>query len=867
MKKLLSLFLGIALSFALCACQSKETESGTASSVPEDTTEESKEPFMENAAIAEIRSYFDGNIPDRTMKAKNLFAAASYSYSAEPTDDYGDPNRTKLNDGIFRDLFDKWNWVGFKNVSSPSIYFDLGETAHALADVEVDCLKQVDYGIYLPTTVTISVSDDGENYTLISTLQTPSDIPDSGKYTYRFAFPETLSARYIKITLTSTSSGFLFIDEITGYEYSEDGTIDVSNGQTSADAEKEYDLYGYTLNSEITVPVDSSDSDYNTLQNLALLEGVDVQVKHFDPMEASVCASNTPKEQLSMLIDGVKASRASYSDPAFVHFTRGYGRHIVIDLGNSMAVEEVCLQFLNQVSVGVGTPPAIMISVSNDGESWITTYAEATGVYGDAETQNIAVEGKFKQSYRCRYIRVSFNTVPHNDTTSSVYLSEIEVFGKKNAEGVPEAAYDKSITMGRYPDPEDFGCSNLLFAAINGRLGEANANVMTKDAALTYLAYLDDDGNIIDTFMDSVCFSASSKFVLQSDSKESVNCYLDDCFAENQNLAVLENTAAQIQQTLNREETVTIWFNLFCPKSTDTCSDVNGDGNPEDLSTAEGRFAFLKYQVDQAIARFNEAGFAHLELLGFYWNDECLYKEEIDLNCESIRLINDYIHSLGYKSFWCPYFNAYGIWLWEEIGFDFAVLQPNYMFYATDTTRLTTAADTAMILGMSVELEIEDYESQGSTKLYREYLRQGYDSGYIHSIKLYYQGGTPGALALSHDSSLAIGKAVYDDTYQFAKELLDDNYNIPVAAALDQFVDVEQEVVNGGIIKFSIGDTSSYTIRILQSTLFGTPRIDQSGEVVYRAMKGFRGEDVIVLEISDGTGNRKQITLTIHVTE
>ncbi len=873
MKKWFCLSLALLLLLASCTKEpdgGSSAESENASFATESTESSEGEVsavFEENELIAEIGAFLSENVPDRSMKAKSLLAGLKYTYSTPPVESYPDENFSKLTDGLIRDLFDKWSWVGFKGSVAPSITFDLGGTEHALADLEIHMLRQIDYGIELPQEVQISLSDDGEHFTLISTLQTPDDLSESSQYTYRFALPQTVSARYVRVTLQRKADNFLFIDEVVGYEYCEDGTIDVSGGQSSSDAGKTYDYYGYGLNTDIAVPVDKSDADYDTYQNLALLDGVKVQAQHFDPMPEEHLASNTPIETLSMLIDGKKSHAASYNDAAFAHFYRGDGRHIVIDLGNEMAVDAVYAEFLNQVSVGVGAPPAVMVNVSNDGVHWVSVSSEYTGLYGDKTAQIVSIDGKFKQAYRCRYVRVSFATVPDNTVSSNVYLSEIEIFGKKNAENVPEAQYDPDLRWGNFPDPSIIGAENILLAAVSGKLGEANCEVMNEQYARYALAYHDIDGNIKDTLFDSFLFAPTMRFAFQADSADSFELFVEELWHEGQNLTALEKAAKEVEDGLNTAVRPTVWLNLMCPKTGETCRDVNGDGAAEDFSTVEGRFAYLKYQVDRYLEIWGESGFANLKLLGFYWNDEAIRKEESELNTGSIKKINEYIHSLGYKSIWCPYYTAYGTWLWEEVGFDFASWQPNYMFYATEPTRMQSTSSKAKIYGMGVELEIEDYTGDGSIGLYREYLREGYDSGFMNSIKLYYHGSFPGAFfgsALSGDERL---RTVYDETYLFAKRKLDDSYNKGVGNDLSQFEDIALEVVHGKKVEFALPDTTDYGVRILQSTLYGAFRLDINGEGVYRAMKGYRGTDTVVLEISDSAGNKKTVTVTVTVTE
>lgn len=861
----------MSLTLLLCACGEAEN---TSSLPGEESFESSLEAesevsqvFEENTLIGEINEFLTGEAPDRTMLAKNLFADATYTFNTETDKAYTDPEMKKLTDGKKQNLFDRYNWVGFKGQPDPIITFDLGTKKHALADVEINMLRQVNYGIELPDSVILSVSEDGEEFVTISTLKSPTDVTEGNVFLYRFALPKTVSARYVRITFHRKAQNFLFLDEITGYEYCEDGTLDPATGSSTADVEKVYDYYNYDLKPEITTPVHESDSDYNTRQNLALLKGAEVQATHFDPMDPSHLGSNTNREGLSGLINGKRAKNATYADGSFVHFYRGGGRHIVVDLGNEMAVDYVEAEFLNEVGVGVGVPPAVMVSVSNDGKNWITTYGGSTLEYGSSQKCLYNVDATFKATYRARYIRVSFVTVPENAISSNVYLSEIEVWGKKNAENVPEAKDDPSIIMGRYPDIGRIGCNNVLLAAVNGNVKENPSHNLDVTGALKQQAYLDEKGNILDTFYDSVLFCPSNSFPFTSDVKANADLYRADMFTEGFNLYAWDSAAKMVQEAIPGTTDATVWLNLMCPKNQQTCPDVDGDGKAEDLSTVEGQMAFLKYQVDEYLKAWEAAGFEHITLLGFYWNNETIHRNDLAMEKAVIGGINAYIHEKSYKSFWCPYYSAYGIWMWQELGFDVACLQPNYMFYVTDSTRLKATADIALIYGMCVELEIEVVSGEGSVGKYREYLREGFDSGYMHSVKLYYVNGTPSAIAASYDSKDALAHSVYEDTYLFAKRKLDEDYNQKISVSLDNFTDLSLQVAHGKKVEFDLALPEGVKARILESTVYGTFRLDLSGEGQYRAMKDFRGEDQVVLELYDAVGNRKTVTIAVTVTE
>ena len=86
-------------------------------------------------------------------------------------------------------------------------------------------------------------------------------------------------------------------------------------------------------------------------------------------------------------------------------------------------------------------------------------------------------------------------------------------------------------------------------------------------------------------------------------------------------------------------------------------------------------------------------------------------------------------------------------------------------------------------------------------------------------------------------------------------------------SGLEQFADLTLEVGHGKRVYFDIGNTTEYTVRIMESTVYGTFQINQSGNGSYRAMRDFLGDDHILLEISDAAGNKKAITIRINVTK
>lgn len=226
MKKciLFTLLCALALPlFAACG-DPAGSESAASSSAPSASSGDESEPFVENERIAQINRCLSEEV-DRTLPCTNILKGLSYTASKEPNADYADnTSAPKLTDGVTTDLFDKYNWLGFSGAAAFTIDFDLGEGHdQAIADISVGCLRQLDYGIGLPASVSVLVSDDGEQYTEIGRLYTPTGLDSSDKHVYSFCFPKATTARYIRISFANSEKSFHFIDEISAYVYSEDG--------------------------------------------------------------------------------------------------------------------------------------------------------------------------------------------------------------------------------------------------------------------------------------------------------------------------------------------------------------------------------------------------------------------------------------------------------------------------------------------------------------------------------------------------------------------------------------------------------------------------------------------------------------------
>ena len=454
---------------------------------------------------------------------------------------------------------------------------------------------------------------------------------------------------------------------------------------------------------------------------------------------------------------------------------------------------------------------------------------------------------------------MTFATCPNNSISSSVYIGEFAVNGKKNPDGAVTAVEDDS-PYGKYVSTEDYGIENILFAPITDGYGKhcTTLHVMTEESAYIYLSTFDENGKANGVFMDSIAFSTRGDLNNHKDRNEGMTWFFDELFYEGLNLDAVDTAKGKLNEQLGTNDKVKIWISINAPAKNDTF-------NGELVTTVEQSNACVKWQIDEMIRRYNEKDYKNLEFVGFYWQFESVRTES---DIDTMIYMNDYVHDMGYLSFWCPYYSANGIWLNHYVGFDIACLQPNFMFYDTEPTRTDTAGELAKLYGMCVEIEIEGgVISDEVLSLYRAYLQSGYEKGYMNSVKVYYQGGLPGAYVQGYKKEVENDASMYNETILYATNKLNADYYVTTANGLDNFTDKELSVVHNTKGDVNIGDLAVYKYRFVTTPAYGSVRLDDDGTLVYTAMKGYSGNDVVKIEIFDGEFGSKIITVAINVTE
>ena len=861
-KRVAALLLALSmLAAAGCTDQPEETSSA-AESGSSDSSDTSSEPFVE-PEVNEVRDRVDalyGTPADRSLKANNALSGLLPAFSRPASSDYPGNGGRALTDGVRTQIFDTQSWVGFNGREPVTLTFDLGEVVDGLADFEVGAFEERDYGIGLPAAVAVSVSTDGENFSWIGSVLAPAEVSGTEAYPFTLRLAGTVSARYIRYEIGAPSNTWLFIDEVTAVRY---GAGADGDGPTSGEVG---DYYGDTDIPEITEPEywDPSESDYTQERNL--LAGLPQQIEQLAPFSAEVATTfYNSKEDAAMLTDGKFAGQAAYSDPAYFRFTGGLGRTILYDLGRESAVSSFAGSFLYELSTAVGLPRRLLIKASRNGVDWQTIHV--TEAFKTSETAaRVEIAEAFDQTYRARYIEFVFPVNTH------VYCDELAVYGTKR---IPDDAADlvaDAVEVAVYPDkyitPDDFLGVNNMLLSYNHDPASASGGKTTAEEYMPFVGYYDRGGKLADTFFDSFLFLPYGAYVNEENGDFTAwNAYVDNVFAEDANVNALSEAVEQVSEGLGRDVRVSVFFSILYtwPDKT-SFGDVDGDGVVENFTKIEDRKKAIKWIIDEQLSRFEAGGYDNLDLLGFYWYEEQVtYTDPHEL--ELIRYASDYVHSLGYKLMWIPWYCAPGHTDWKELGFDMACMQPNYAFSGQATVeRLYDNAETTRRLGMCVEIEIGQYDAQADILRYKEYLAVGAETGYMDAVKCYYQAGMPGAFYAAWKSADPFVNSVYHDTYLFAKGKYDSNEAAGGAIADPSDLEMDTSSGRGVTGSLNVETESDYRVRIGISPKYGTLRFG-GGTVTYTPLAGFAGTDTFTVYLEYIHGDSKTATVTVRVHE
>jgi hypothetical protein len=369
---------------------------------------------------------------------------------------------------------------------------------------------------------------------------------------------------------------------------------------------------------------------------------------------------------------------------------------------------------------------------------------------------------------------------------------------------------------------------------------------------LVYAAYHNNKGEIVDTFFDSFLFLPCSTTTptgghLYYDAKNPSRAsdwldYEADLFHADANVPALNEAVSVMDEALGTDTEMSVFLSIFSTVYGDKgFGDIEGEINGVNFTNIEDRKKVLMWWIDRMIEKMESGNYENLRLDGFYWYHEAIETSDPH-EVELVKFTADYIHSKGYYFIWIPYYQSSGFTKWKSYGFDAAVMQPNYMFNdEIPESRLYDNATYTKQLGLGVEIEA-DYgvlSTPAKREKYRDYLRVGVETGYMHSIKMYYQDA--GVYYNAYKSTDPYYHSVYDDTYLYAKGIL--SYGLPELKETTFTGEKDKQLV----IFPKAADGSNLDVDVAMHPKYGTIRTSSNGRLYYYPAEGFVGEDTFVI--------------------
>lgn len=525
--------------------------------------------------------------------------------------------------------------------------------------------------------------------------------------------------------------------------------------------------------------------DPKPLVNLALGKSYTLETPYKPDALFGAQENSYPDSTGRELTDG-EYGGTTFSNPAFVGRLWQGSRIVTIDLGEEVTVEEIKLNVLQDLPVGIFFPEEAEFSISRNGKVWqnlgTVNSAISTTEKGPV-TQKIARSGIHTVA---RYVKLDISV------ETWLFMDEIEVWGTPDKSGRPLIPSPQGPKGEKgYPKPRDVGGiqNEVLIYTGEWQYQPADWISFTKEDFKPYVSYVDQEMNRRDYMFDGFLFLPYAPLLDGANygpttgkptNKTHFEKFLDRLFRDDYEFGALNEVVKEAKAELpGRGYEAKVTVAIPYPRTDQgDFGDVDGDGVSENLSVAqvgeqqslENRKKVVKWFVDEVYSRWQQAGYSDLKLVSFYWYNEYVAHQLSALDHELIKWTGDYVRSKGAKLQWIPYYFARGWNDWKENGFDGALMQPNYMFHNTTVDRLDTIAQAAYDHGMGVEMELNDAVLTDATlrNKYYAYLDKGAEYKFMtQSYNAFYQQVK--TLLKASASTDPVAREVYDRTYAFIK--------------------------------------------------------------------------------------------------
>ena len=591
-----------------------------------------------------------------------------------------------------------------------------------------------------------------------------------------------------------------------------------------------------------------------------LVQGMQYTVTPLVSTEYSFAKAEAKYYTPGALTDGIIGSSTSFSDGVWQGFYHGGNRSVVIDMGRVNTVHQMQERFIHYPSAGVYFPRKVTYALSMNDTNWSvvgTIYSQIPLTTPTVETQTYVLSGL---NYQARYVKMTFSV------DVWVFADEFQVFGNTGIAGGASVPPVTPPTI--YPDAylapgssKVGGISNMVlmyngYYPSNPAVGQNTVTELTP-----YVGYESTSGTISDFMFDSFLFlpfvaagAPSGGMYYCSTAHPTVlsdwEYYLDNTFQSTYNLGALNTATGNVKKILNRPS-YTTKVEIAIPYPTPTATNFGVvKGKSMNLSLLSDREEVIKWYIDTAISKWNSAGYSNLDLVGFYWYEEGADFEVDDSEAAMLQYTGDYIRSLGKVFTWIPSYQSSGFEDWDSLGFDGAIMQPNYVFDNFPEQELGEAADASKKLGMGVEIEIHWDATTDSTyrNKYYAYLNYGVSKGYMTgAVHAYYQNGGPGTFYDCCTSTNPKLRAIYDQTYKFIKG----TYTPSTTTGIG-------EVPTGGPTGFELGDnypnpfnpSTVIDVGLAKGGVMSLKIYDTLGQLVKVVDEGYRSRGEYTYDVS-----------------
>ncbi|MBR4950597.1 MAG: DUF4855 domain-containing protein [Clostridia bacterium] len=782
----------------------------------------------------------------------NLALSSNYSLKNSDFDERALDEAVNANEGTKPRLTDNDRtdrsfaepvWVGFKAQAgkTATLEFDMDTAADNVYGFKLHSISGVN--VTLPAYIDVYGAKGNNDYCFIGRMYAPEN---KINFVYTLVLPEYINIDRVRFQFPNTES-YIWLEE-----------AEILAGYNEEPNNRLFPELNFPKVTE-TILWDSSEADYDTLNNV--LKNKEYQAYGLFYDDTTIRGTDETAGNDTLLTDG-KFAKSTYCYSGDWFFTRGSrGIEFIFDLEKLTAISSVTVSYLQQSEWGISHPKFASVHLSENGENWYKT-----GDYTlDESTVSVTAARKkikfdFQTPYAARFIRVRLEG-------GMMFIDEIQAMGKKKVDETVTRLAESGIIAAPFYLNEDA----MQFASTE------NTPIKAKDIPLIYsnrslpenllpmVAYVDEEGNIKDTFMDGFIYCHSG--ILPSGNPSHLENYktdwdflFDTYFNGQAGLDVLNTTVQTVKDALNKPDyKVQVYLTLLCTlESVTDFGDIDGDGVTENLSVSADRKKVYNWFVQKCMQEFSARGYNNLELGGFYWMNEDIHWQNDDSHI--VAEAAEVIHQNGSCFIWIPYYDANRYYLGYEMGFDLVSMQPNIVFTPdAPLWRINAAVEFTKRRKMAIEIE-HSYQAFGDPKFaatYLKYLYNGVLTGYNDSINIYYDDIDNLAVMGKSDSKLC--RMQYDYTYQYTKGTLDVTPKaLPAVEIKGNADNILNGALNNGINEYAV-------FSILTPPQHGYITLCEDGTFRYFPDKGYTGTDSFTYTYNLLLGESEPCTVEITI--